>query len=445
MSSYRDDYLDIAYISDQTWMKTQSFAESFFNITSDVKHIIRVFHSDELIINDSIRDHSFIGSFDELIIQDSIVDKNKALYRFNDDLMISDSIKSQLIRIDLIEDRFTIDSEILEKNKSLIVDHLIILDQIQSRKFSYQYISENSILKELFNGRLRARLFNNDALEIYSNVKEKIVSKTIDYLSISNEWATKKIHRDLLDDQLKITSNQFKKVTDNFEDLISFNEIYSDRLIAKDALNDQLNISDEFTSPKPTYSHSESISVISSEIYDHLIAKQWIFDTAFIEDEVQKNNAVGGAWTANADNWAMSRYEGYNFTEICVIDGKLYGVAEQGVYVLDANTHIQAKIKTGKLDLGNGNLVHPVGAYLEYELSGISKNIQIGVKTTQSGNEQVFFYKLPQEQSNHLTNGRVLFGRVLRGRHFSFEIKVNGDHGYINDINIDIAATKRRV
>lgn len=445
MSSYRDDYLDIAYISDQTWMKTQSNAESFFTITSDVKHIIRVFHSDDLIINDSIRDHSFIGSFDELIIQDSIVDKNKALYQVNDGLLISNIINSRLIRLDLIEDRLAIDSEILEKNKSLIVDQLFILEQIQTRNLSYQYINEKSIFKELFTGKLRASVFINDDIEINSSVKEIILSKTNDYLNLSNEWATKKIHRDLLEDQVRITSNQFKKVIDNFEDLISFNEIYSDRLIAKDAFNDQLNIFDEFTSPKPTYSHSESISVISSEIYDHLIAKQWIFDTAFIEDEVQKNNAVGGAWTANADNWAMSRYEGYNFTEICIIDGKLYGVAEQGVYVLDANTHIQAKIKTGKLDLGNGNLVHPVGAYLEYELSGISKNIEIGVKTTQSGNEQVFFYKLPQEQSNHLTNGRVLFGRGLRGRHFSFEIKVNGDHGYINDFNIDIAATKRRV
>ncbi|WP_227564040.1 hypothetical protein [Acinetobacter bereziniae] len=437
--------MDIAYISDQTWMKTQSFAESFFNITSDVKHIIRVFHSDELIINDSIRDHSFFGSFDELIIQDSIVDKNKALYQVNDDLLISNIINSRLIRLDLIEDRLAIDSEILEKNKSLIVDQFVILEQIQTRNLSYQYINEKSIFKELFTGKLRASVLINDDLEINSSLKEKILSKTNDYLSISNEWATKKFHRDLLEDQIKITSNQFKKVIDNFQDLISFNEIYSDRLIAKDALNDQLNISDEFTSPKATYSHSESISVISYEIYDHLIAKQWIFDTAFIEDEVQKNEAIGGAWTANADNWAMSRYEGYNFTEICVIDGKLYGVNESGVYVLDANTHIQAKIKTGKLDLGNGNLVHPVGAYLEYELSGISKNIEFGVKTTQSGNEQVYFYKLPQEQSNHLTNGRVLFGRGLRGRHFSFEIKLNGDHGYINDINIDIAATKRRV
>ncbi|WP_336020678.1 hypothetical protein [Acinetobacter bereziniae] len=445
MSSYRDDYLDIAYISDQTWMKTQSFAESFFNITSDVKHIIRVFHSDDLIINDSIRDHSFIGSFDELIIQDSIVDKNKALYQVNDGLLISNIINSRLIRLDLIEDRLAIDSEIFEKNKSLIVDQLFILEQIQTRNLSYKYINEKSIFKELFTGKLRSSVFINDDIEINSSVKEKILSKTNDYLNLSNEWATKKIHRDLLEDQLRITSNQFKKVIDNFEDLISFNEIYSDRLIAKDALNDQLNISDEFTSPKAIYSHSESISVISSEIYDHLIAKQWVFDTAFIEDEVKKHSAVGGAWTANADNWAMSRYEGYNFAEICVIDGKLYGVNESGVYVLDANTYIQAKIKTGKLDLGNGNLVHPVGAYLEYELSGISKNIEIGVQTTQSGNEQVFFYKLPQEQSNHLTNGRVIFGRGLRGRHFSFEINVNGDHGYINDINIDIAATKRRV
>jgi len=115
------------------------------------------------------------------------------------------------------------------------------------------------------------------------------------------------------------------------------------------------------------------------------------------------------------------------------------------VYRLDANSFVDAKLTTGQLDLGQGQLVHPLGAYLEYELSGSSKKFEISVSTTQSGTKQTYTYNLPTEPSNYLTNGRVLFGRGLRGRHFSFEIKIGGLYGYINDFSIDIAATKRRV
>lgn len=91
------------------------------------------------------------------------------------------------------------------------------------------------------------------------------------------------------------------------------------------------------------------------------------------------------------------------------------------------------------------SIVHPLGAYLEYELSGNTRKLEIGVSTTQSGTKQTYYYVLPTEKSDDLTNGRVLFGRGLRGRHFAFEIKISGEQGYINDLNIDLSATKRRV
>ena len=175
------------------------------------------------------------------------------------------------------------------------------------------------------------------------------------------------------------------------------------------------------------------------------IAKQLINDLVFIEDDYSKEKQYGYAWTANVDTWAMSRYQDYGFSELVVIDGVLYGVGEDGVYRLDANAFVDAKLTTGQLDLGQGGLVHPLGAYLEYELSGSSRKLEIGVSTTQSGAKQTYTYNLPAEPSNYLTNGRVLFGRGLRGRHFAFEIKISGEHGYINDLSIDMTATKRRV
>ena len=40
-----------------------------------------------------------------------------------------------------------------------------------------------------------------------------------------------------------------------------------------------------------------------------------------------------------------------------MIDGVLYGVGEDGVYRLDANAFVDAKLTTGQLDLGQGSLV----------------------------------------------------------------------------------------
>ena len=91
------------------------------------------------------------------------------------------------------------------------------------------------------------------------------------------------------------------------------------------------------------------------------------------------------------------------------------------------------------------NIIFATLTFSEYELSGNSKKLEIGVGTTQSGNKQTYYYLLPIEKADYMTNGRILFGRGLRGRHFAFEVKISGEHCYINDLSIDFAATKRRV
>ena len=86
------------------------------------------------------------------------------------------------------------------------------------------------------------------------------------------------------------------------------------------------------------------------------IAKQFVNDLVFIEDDYSKEKQYGYAWTANVDTWAMSRYQDYGFSELVVIDGVLYGVGADGLYRLDANSFVDAKLTTGQLDLGQGQL-----------------------------------------------------------------------------------------
>ena len=183
---------------------------------------------------------------------------------------------------------------------------------------------------------------------------------------------------------------------------------------------------------------------ITDEVIDKLDAMVLIIDGAVIEDSViSSGGAQGQAWTANVDSWAMSRYNPYNYNRLVVINGVLYGEADDGIYRLDQEVDaVTAIVKTGKMDLSGGQLTHPASAYLEYELNG---GASMTVHSTQKGIEQQYTYILPSELANELTNGRFIFGRGLRGRHFAFELIMIGTHGHVNDLSIEHMPTSRRV
>lgn len=183
-------------------------------------------------------------------------------------------------------------------------------------------------------------------------------------------------------------------------------------------------------------------AVAISAVLDHLAASNLVVELAAMDDAVI-GGAVGQAWTANADTWAMSRYAPYTFSGLVVIDGLLYGMADDGVYALSSTGEvIHGEIRTGKLDVSSGVLATPHAAYLEYELDGTA---EMDVTTTQSGAAETYTYGLPPELAGELTNGRFVFGRGFRGRHFTFALRMTGTHGYINDLSVSTAQTKRRV
>ena len=81
-------------------------------------------------------------------------------------------------------------------------------------------------------------------------------------------------------------------------------------------------------------------------------------------------------------------------------------------------------------------------AYVEYELSG---DAQMTVGQSQTGQLLRWSYTLPPELAGTLTNGRFKFGRGLRGRHFSFTLRLDGKQGYINDWQTLFAKSQRRI
>ncbi|RRD41619.1 hypothetical protein EII18_08395 [Comamonadaceae bacterium OH3737_COT-264] len=152
----------------------------------------------------------------------------------------------------------------------------------------------------------------------------------------------------------------------------------------------------------------------------------------------------GYAWTAPVQGWAMSRYDRYPLSGPVMVDGVAYASAHDGVYALAGGDEvIHARLVTGKMDVGRGVLARPIYAYLEYEQDGLAA---MTVRQTQSGQAQESWtYPLEAEPADCLTNGRFIFGRGLRGRHFSFELQLSGRRAHLDDLYVVAEATRRRV
>ena len=160
--------------------------------------------------------------------------------------------------------------------------------------------------------------------------------------------------------------------------------------------------------------------------------------SALIEDKQAEIQAVIGVLgspvsdNSSSPSIASVAAEGHDFEHVFKVALESHGLE-----------YINSKIVTGKVDIGGGILAHPVGAYMEYELSDSTS--EMIVSTTQGGAIQSYSYKLVDGKADELTNDRFIFGRGLRGRHFKFELRLNGVSGHIHDLRIDAAATKRRI
>ncbi len=446
MSSYRDDIQETAVASSSTFGRMKTLAEDSAKIVATLLFTLQVMHVDVAIASDEVVDSKYHVVNESAIVSDSVFSKNTAHQFINDTCKVSDQDVSRTKIKSNIEETAIVSDDVFENLRSIVVETARVHDSVQTVNHIQSLISEKVKAYEEAFGRKRSLDIASDILTCVDDVVDKVKSYITESARISDTVVDLRHSRSIVDEKAKIKDHVFKVHHDVWADSVQINDKVIDQLKAKILIQEVAHVSEELDRSFNTKELVYEAVVVHNEYVDHLHAKNLISDVVFIDDQIiDSYEASGFAWTANADNWAMSRYEGYQYKDIAVINGVMYGINDQGVFRLDAAKLIEGRVTTGKIDLGQGQLVHPVAAYLEYELSGISKKLEIGVSTTQSGDINTYFYPLPTEKADYLTNGRVQFGRGLRGRHFAFDIKLAGDRGYINDLNIDLAATKRRV
>lgn len=248
--------------------------------------------------------------------------------------------------------------------------------------------------------------------------------------------------RQLVEDGFALTDMPRRLARDTVVEEVALSDAAQGRLRAQDVLTEALAMAATLeTSTKMDGMVVERFR-LGGEAFGILRARNLVTDGLVLWDEVLQTGDYGQAWTASMDSWAMSRFAPLTFTSLAVINGVVYGCNGQGVFALDGDAEVMtAELRTGALDMTGGVLGHPLEAHVEYELRGAA---QFGVTTTQSGIAQTYTYPLKgRPVADALTNARAEFGRGLRGRHFSYTLRLTGQRAYINDWSVLVAPSKR--
>lgn len=398
------------------------------------------------VISDELHDKSKIFVSDVLRISDSTSGTQYAGGLVNETLKLRDSVFQKNHTSELVQESIEVADSITEGKLLLITDNFKISDSAYGKTLTSSLVNESLKIRDsVVSERLISDLIE-ESLQVAVSVQDRLLAVTQEELTISDEVSGLRKTQALLHDRVKISDDLFGVRRIQIEDFATISdEAFGTRKLTE-LVDVQANLVDEIIQTNRQFEMIFDTFKVSDQSYGTLKAESLAVETLLIEDDVVGENLISDwAWTGNTDTWGMSRYSDYPYSELTVIDGTLYGVTVNGIYALDSDQKLVGKFTTAKIDIGEGGLVHPNAAYLEYVLSGDDKELGITVSTTQSGDERKYTYYLPKENSNYLTNGRVIFGRGLRGRHFAFELSVRATNAQINDLSIDFTKTKRRV
>lgn len=386
MAIYRDDALEGMVFSDSTWLRLRVIAEDRIVFADIAATTLKVFSEDSFTLADELSQSGNISiAADGFSLSDQITGQRIARGIISDQVNLSDA--AYRFTAENIEDQFTLDDFTRSATLALSTDSIHFVESISGQRY--------------------ARIQSND--------------------------------------QFKLTDLSNTVALEQVVDSILLGDFTKDKLRAQSYLIDSISFADQDLSSVQLYSHAIDTLRLSDSIQSKLTGRTDSHDYLSLYDEIKDSKIYGQAWTANTDTWAMSRYMPFSFDGLTVINDKLYGWNDKGVYLMDKPDHlIHGLIETGKLDFGD-SLVHPTAAYLEYEMSGQDKQLSVAVTSTQSGKPITYTYMLPNEEADHLTNGRVLFGRGLRGRHFSFTISIAATSAKINALSMDFTKTTRRI
>lgn len=386
MSNYRDDALDTLRLSDSTWLIVKATnANEVLRLSDSTQLKLRIDHHDQFSLTDELSDTSVSAAFDHFTLSDSVSGQRIATSYSLDQIKYSDSI------------------------------------------------------------RLYWSSLTEDQIELGNMTSSRLRTNDFDTFNLSENITGQRTVTALANEQFKLLDLANRVHTEQLEDSILLGDFTQSKLYSTAYTIDSFTLGDVDLSSVQLHNHAIDSIRLGDAVQSRLTARNDSLDYFSLYDQIKDSKEYGQAWTANTDTWAMSRYMPFAFDGLTVINNQLYGWNAKGVFQMAMpDSLIHGFIQTGKLDFGE-SLVHPTAAFLEYEMTGEAKQLDMAITTTQSGNPATYTYILAKEQADHLTNGRVVFGRGLRGRHFSIGISIAAKSAKINSLSLEFSKTARRI
>lgn len=136
----------------------------------------------------------------------------------------------------------------------------------------------------------------------------------------------------------------------------------------------------------------------------------------------------------------VSHYTNFPFTQIVRFGAQYYGVAADGLYLLegvtDDGTPITWGIRTETTDFGSTTKKNPASCYVGGRLGPDSLfTVYVGEKS-----DKAYTYRTPRGETAQ--NYRRTFGRGLDARYFAFEIEGDGELA-VDDLSFEIIQRTR--
>lgn len=441
--------------SDQSINKSTKFVSETRKIKDTVlsKRLIML-EDDSLEITDSVFDTQITPTV-ELVVEEFLSDEK---------------VFESVVLKSLVKDSLGfVDSEI---GNQAIVEKLKIADEVIGTKIITRQVSESIKAKDAVISTTKKSNLLEDELTIddsefssdfyISLVQEQLTiadvaidtQVTTERIRITDEVIHNRVVESFIEETLLASDKVIIRLPELVEDNIELFDSVVDTSIKSSSIDDLLQIADDVI-----HSNSQPTLVVEKVALgdgfeDLLIASIVVEDGEQIQDFAIQiaddsfsptRDGLGMAWTCNTDNYAMSRYAPFTFYDIARINGELYGVAEGGIFKIGGVTDevVSSELTTDKLDISGGILCHPVQAVTEYTTDG---EIKLEIGTTQEGVYSSYEYDAKGRIfADELTNARFVFGRGLRGRHFSFKLKFKGKFTHINDLVVSATESKRRV
>lgn len=441
MNNYRDDTQETIVLSSAAFGKVTSGDVENFKFTETILNKIR--HNVEEII--------------KLADADLSIRRVDSINEFG----FSEQVFHGVRKFQLIEEFFSLSEQTFVKHKDLINENLglgetqtvnysvfhiepfKLNDVSMSYKTSFHSISDQFKLRDGIASLTRSIDLVEESLVFKDITRDKLKTLIVETMNLGQQLEHHATTNTLISDTFKFKAQAIHVQRDLINEYISLKDEFKKLSDTVELVIETMAFTDHVSGQRTVKSLAESSLGFSASVEGLKKATSSVTELFFLDDAYQDGREIIGAWTTTADGWNMSRYYDYPYEQLIVIGDQIYGVTANGIEELKQGARtIAAQIKTAKLDLGDGGLVHPDSMILEYSLDG---QLSVDVGTTQTGYQQTFNYALKKEPSDYLTNGRVVFGRGLRGRHFEFAVNIEGSTAYINDMVVNITKTKRRI